>query len=164
MNERHDPLEAELRALRPHDLSPALKQDIAEEIIAEETTAEQTMAEQILVSKASVARRRRRLALVAGGAAACLAAVLFWWRGGQSIDPDRLVKQPAPAPQPAPPIEAIDALPTVLAYSRALAESPAEVDALLDKHAALGSQGDPEETQIRAFIRFDELPILRGEL
>ena len=78
MTDDLDPLEAELRALRPHEPSPALRRRLA----------------------ADLAPPRRwgwRLALAGGLAAACVALVLFVNRG------DRRAPAPVVAAPPVPP-------------------------------------------------------------
>jgi hypothetical protein len=58
-----------------------------------------------------------------------------------------------------------DSLPSVGTYHRALARSPDELDAMLDKHTARSGQPEPTVPQVRAFIRLDEeLDTLPGEL
>jgi hypothetical protein len=138
MNEAPDPLEALLSDLRPHEVSPGLRQRIAER----------------LDDSPPLQKKRRwlwRIALAGGLAAACLAAVLF--RRGS----DPLVKpQPvAVLPQPAPPVMFVDSGFTLLAYERALARSPEDLDALLAKDAVVAPESNPELVGICAFTRSD---------
>jgi hypothetical protein len=58
-----------------------------------------------------------------------------------------------PPPAPAPVVE--DPGPTLLAYERALARSPEELDALLGKHAVAAQEPDTEPVPISAFTRSD---------
>jgi hypothetical protein len=135
MSEARDPLEAELSALRPHEVSPELRRRVAERL-AEHAPA-----------------KRRRLwwfALAGGLAAACLAAVLFRWGAGRRDEPESVVR-----PQPAPSAPVEDAEPTLWAYERALARSPEEVEALLNKHATATAGPDPEVVPVSAFLRSD---------
>jgi hypothetical protein len=136
MNEPPDPLEAELAALPPHDVSPELRRRVAERL-------------------ADVPPRRRRRVLwlaVAGGlAAACLAAVALWWGLGRHVEPDR----PVVRNEPAPPAEASPPGPTLLAYQRALARSPEALDALLDQDAAAIPGPEPELLRAGVFSRPD---------
>ena len=136
MNETPDPLEAELLAFHPPEVSPELRRRIAERLAS------------------STAKRHRRLwviALAGGLAAACLGALFLAWGGG------RIARQQPVAigPLPAPPGRNEDALPSLLAYRQALARSPEDLDALLDRHAARASGPDPQLVRIRAFNRPD---------
>jgi hypothetical protein len=90
---------------------------------------------------------------VSGGlAAACLAAVLLWWWGSRGRDIERADRSPPPL---APATEVEDPGPTLLAYERALARSPEELDALLDKHGTAGEEPDPGLALHDIFIRSD---------
>ena len=136
MNEAPDPLEALLSALRPHEVSPGLRQRIAERL-----------------GDSSPKKRQRpwRIALVGGLAAACLAAVLFRWGGDRGVEPGPIAGQP----QPAPPVMVVDSGFTLLAYQRALARSPEDLDALLAKDAVVAPESNPELVGICAFTRSD---------
>jgi uncharacterized protein YjeT (DUF2065 family) len=135
VSEPPDPLEAELSALRPHEVSPELRRRVAERLAD------------------APPRRLRRLgwlALAGGLAAACLAAVLLgWWarRGEQ--------KPVAVRPRPAPPAAVEGPGPTLLAYERALARSPEDLDALLDRDAGAPEHADSEFSPTAAFNRSD---------
>jgi hypothetical protein len=137
MNDRPDPLEAELSALCPQPISAELRQRIADRI------------------GQSVPSRRPRFwlpALAASLTAACLAAVAWWWIGGQSFETPPVVVGPA---RPSSDGAADIAQPTLLAYQRALACSPEELDALLNKHVSVISLPDPELLRVGAFTRSD---------
>jgi hypothetical protein len=138
MTEAPDPLEAELSALRPREISPGLRRRVADR----------------LADPPHARRRIWRIALAAGLAAACLAAVLYRPGGGHGPVPD-----PGPVvvrPRPAPPAEVEeDSEPTLLAYERALARSPEELDDLLAKHAAVAPEPNPDVARISAFPRSD---------
>jgi hypothetical protein len=134
MSETPDPLEAELSALRPHPVTPGLRQRIAERL-AEDPPA---------------TRQRLWWIALVGGAAACLAAVLLWWAVGRRADPP-----PIAQPRPTPPAEVAASWPTVLEYERALARSPEELDDLLNRHAPAAPQPDPQLARIGAFTRSD---------
>jgi hypothetical protein len=136
MNEAPDPLEALLSALRPHEVSPGLRQRIAE---------------RLRDSPPQERRRPWRIVLVAGLAAACLAAALFRWRGDRGVEPTPI----AVLPQPAPPVMVVDSGFTLLAYQRALARSPEDLDALLAMDGALAPEPNPELARISAFPRSD---------
>ena len=145
MSESPDPLEAELSALRPLEVSPDLRRRVAE-----------------LLFEAPPASPWRpwRLALVGGLAAACLAAVVVRWAGGRRVGPDSVVVHPPDAP--AASVE--DAGPSLLAYERAFARSPEELDALLNKHALVAPESKPELVRVCAFVRSDaELLTLLGD-
>ena len=58
---------------------------------------------------------------------------------------------------PVPHVPFGDALPSLQAYQHALARSPDALDALLDKHAALGSGFHSGPVGIHAFAPGDEL-------
>jgi hypothetical protein len=145
MSETPDPLEAELAALRPHEVSPGLRRGVAERL-------------------ADVPPPKLRwlwwLALAGGLAAACLAAILLWWGGGRRLQPEQVVR---PTP-PGPAVAVEDSGPTLLAYERALARSPEDLDALLDKDAGVAPEPNPELVRIGAFTRSDAaLHALLGE-
>jgi hypothetical protein len=145
MSEAPDPLEAELSALRPHELSRGLRRRIGQRL-----------------AEASPPKPRRLwwLALAGGLAAAFLAAILIWWGGGRRVEPKPIVIRH----RPAPPALVEDSEPTLLAYQRALARSPEELDALLNKHALGAPQPNPELLAIGAFTRSDPaLHALLGE-
>jgi hypothetical protein len=140
MNEAPDPLEAELSALRPRDVSPGLRHRI----------------DARLADPPHTRRRTWRIALAAGLAAACLAAVLFRSRGdrGPAPGPQPVVVRPRPAP-PAVEPEDDNPEPTVLAYERALARSPEALEALLDRQAVAAPELHPVLARIGAFTRSD---------
>lgn len=142
MSEAPDPLEAELSALRPREVSPDLRRRVAERL-----------------AEAPLSTRRWwwRLALAGALAAAGLAAALFWGIGGRHIEPE-------PVFPPAPAVKAEDYGPTVLAYERALARSPEELDALLNQHARPAAEPHPEPARLGAFTRSEvALHALLGE-
>ncbi len=145
MKEPHDQLEVELSALRPHGASPELRQRIDDR-------------------RAHSMPPRTRwlwgLALAGGLAAACLAAVLFRWGGSQRVSTEQFIVRV----QPAQPVAVEDSGLTRLAYGRALARSPEELDALLDKDAMASQGPNPELVRICAFPRsYAALHALLGE-
>jgi hypothetical protein len=149
MSEAPDPLEAELSALQPREVSPGLRRRVAKRLAE---------------AQPPKPRHLWRIALAGGLAAACLAAVLLRWRAGQSVEPEPI----AALPQPAPPVkvnfEADDSRPMLLAYERALARSPEDLDALLIKHALVAPKPNPELARIGPFTRSDSvLHALLGE-
>jgi hypothetical protein len=144
MSANPDPLEEELSALRPYEVSPELRRHIARRL-----------------AEVPPAPRRRlwRLALAGGLAAACLGVVLLWRGGGARVEPERDVRL-----QPAPPASAQDAGPTLLAYERAMDRSPEELDALLDKDAGGAPELRPELVRCGPFMRSEAaLRALLGE-
>jgi hypothetical protein len=103
------------------------------------------IAERLTGVRPTQRRQRWLLPLAAGLAAACLAVLLLWKAGQPRETP------PTVGPPPEPPVAVEDALPTLLAYERALARSPEDLDALLNKHP----QFAPERVRIGAFTRSD---------
>jgi hypothetical protein len=145
MSDPPDPLEAELAGIRPADVSPELQRRVGERL-AGSTPAER--------------RRLWPIAVVGGLIAACLALAVVRWGGGRGVEPEPVV---VPPPQPAP-AEVEDAGPTLLAYQRALARSPEELDALLDKEAAGSPEVNPALVRVGPFTRSDAtLHALLGE-
>jgi hypothetical protein len=135
MNEADDPLEALLSALRPHEVSPGLRRRIAERL-----------------GGSPPQKRRRPWNIALGGlAAACLAAVLFQWGGDGGGERGPI----AVLPQPAPPVMVVDSSFTLLAYERALARSPEDLDVLLAKDNPLAPGPSPELVRVSAFPRSD---------
>ncbi len=145
MSEAPEPLEFELSALRPHEVSPGLRSKIAERLAD---------------SPPANSRRLGWIAVSGVLAAACLAAVLYDRGGGENVEPKPIVVRP----QPAPSVEVNDWHPTLMAYQRALARSPEDFDALLAKEAVVAPQTNPELVPIGAFTRSDHaLRTLLGE-
>jgi hypothetical protein len=145
MSQTPDPLEAELSALEPYQLSPALRRRVAERL-------------------ADVPREGRQWlwrAVLAGSlAAACLTVVFLWWGVDRGIESKPFVVLPRSSPA----VEVEDSEPTLLAYERALIRSPEEFDALLNKHATVARETSPDLVRIRAFTRRDAaLQTLLGE-
>jgi len=129
MSDAPDPLEGELAALRPPPVSPELRRKIADRLAR--------------------SRRAWRLAAVAGLIAVGLTAALAWRAGGRR---DKAVPVPVvPAPAPAAVPESSE--PTLIVYRRALARSPEELDAMLDEHATLAPNSNPEPVAAGAFAR-----------
>jgi hypothetical protein len=144
MSAKPDPLEEQLSALRPHEVSPELRRHIA-----------RRLAEVPRVPH----RRLWWLAFTGGLAASCLAVVLLWHGGGPRVEPKQAVR-----PEPAPPAPAEDAGPTLRAYERALDRSPEELDALLDQNTGVTPELRPELVRGRALTRSEAaLQALLGE-
>jgi hypothetical protein len=134
MNEAPDPLEALLSALRPHEVSPGLRQRVAERL-GDSPPQERW--------------RPWQIALIGGLAAACLAAVLFRWGGDRGVEQGPI----AVLPKPAPLVMVVNSGFTLLAYQRALARSPEDLDALLAKDAVAAPESNPQLVGICAFTR-----------
>jgi hypothetical protein len=138
MSEMPDPVEAELLALRPIEVSPGLRRRIAE---------------RLAIAPPASPRRPWSLAVAvaAGLAAACLAAVLF--RRGDDrphADPVPIV---LPRPPADPPVRTRGPGPTLLACRRAFARSPEALLALLEEDAVATQEPHPELARINAFTR-----------
>ena len=146
MNEAHDQLEAELAALRPHDASPELRQRIADHRIH---------------SMPPRSRWPWGLTLAGGLAAACAAAAILPHLGSsRRVEPEQTIVRV----QPVPPVKVEELGRTRLAYQSALARSPEDLDALLDKDAMAAQRPNPKLARIYASNRSDaELRALLGE-
>jgi hypothetical protein len=110
MNDEPDPLELELSALPPRDVSPGLRGRIARRL-AERPSRE--------------LRRPRWFAFAAALAAACVVAGVFWRVGDRNVERNQSVVV-------IPPVQGggeMFSTPTLLAYERALARSPEELEA-----------------------------------
>jgi hypothetical protein len=163
MKDKPDFLEAELSALRPRAISPELRRRIAEQIERTEGPGAENFAS---YKRTPLARSpseifRRRLALGGSLAAACLLAVLWWWGPGRGVKPQTNVVRNPTMPRAevthveVPDGAVNDAVPTLLAYQRALARSPEELEALLNRHALAAPASDPELVRIGALTRSD---------
>ncbi len=162
MNDKPDFLETELSALRPRAVSPELRQRIAEQLkIREWREAENRASEKRPDSpRSGFFNFRRRLALVGSLVAACLLFSL-WWGAGRGVDPQTSGVRTHPALR----VEDThgdlregtvnDSAPTLLAYQRALARSPEELEVLLDRHALAAQASDPEFIHVGALTRSD---------
>jgi hypothetical protein len=137
MSDAPDPLEAELSGLRPAELSPELRRRVGERL-AEPPPAQ--------------SRRVWPIAVVGGLIAACVAVVVVRWGGGGGVEPAPVV---VPPPPPAAPAEVEDSGPTLLAYQRALARSPEDLNALLDKEAGGSPEVNPELVRVGPLMRSD---------
>jgi hypothetical protein len=133
MNEAFDPLEAELSALRPLDVSPALRFGVARRL----ADAPRTKLPQ------------RWLFVLAGGlAASCLAMVV--WRNLKG-EQERAVVGPRMVPwverildgESAAAAQSENVRPSLLACERALSRSPEAFDALIGKLATQRSGPSP---------------------
>lgn len=132
MSEPPDPLEAELSALRPRGVTPGLRRRVADRLADPPTYRRWVWG----VALAGVLAAAGGLVLVAP------------WRR------DPVVPGP-PVVVPAPPaaVESEDAAPTLVAYQRALARSPEDLDALLERTAATGPNAEPDQMPVGTFPR-----------
>jgi hypothetical protein len=123
-----DSLESELAAVRPRPVSADLRRRVGERL------------------SVSPGPRRWLWGLTLVGVLVAVGVVIFITpRREPPAPPTRPEVIPAPAVVP----ESESPGPTVLAYQRALARSPEELTALLDRHAAAA----PEPVPITAFTR-----------
>ena len=127
MSQTPDPLEAELAGLRPRGVSPELRRRVADRLAAR-----------------PVRRWPWAVALLTVLCSAGVVAVVAPWKKTLP-PPEPPVVVPAPPAEP----ESPDPNPSVLAYQQALARSPEELTALLDRHAAAA----PDPVPVTAFIR-----------
>jgi hypothetical protein len=130
MTEPPDPLETELAALQPHDVSPGLRRRVAERLAD---------------APRSTGWRLRWLVLASALAAACVTVVLVWWGSRRPVKQEQVTFPLRASPSVAEP--------TLLDYERALARSPEELDALLSQRA-VGAQ-EPEVVPACSFARSD---------
>jgi len=150
MNE-HDPLEAELAALQPRDPSPQLRQRIAEQLTVARPRQDHSNSCQIWWNGA-----------IAGGLiAACLVTGLLLLRPTSRNNEEGELT----AVRPQLDIFAVfdNALPTVWSYQRALAHSPQDLEALLEKHAAV-SPSHVDAAPRHLFIHSDAQFLFQGDL
>jgi hypothetical protein len=151
MNTEFDPLEAELRSLRPREPSPELQQRIAAEL------SSSPAAHKLLPSPQPPGRF---LLAAAALAASILAIALFIRHDAKQAksEPPVLAESPAAA--------AFDAaLPSVWQFHRSLNQSSADLDLLLDQHAARPPAPAASLVQIRGFGHSDrQFETLLGEL
>jgi hypothetical protein len=134
MSDAPDPLEAELSALRPRAVSPELRRRVASRLGA---------------------RRRWAWGLTLVGVLTGAGVVVLVAPG-----PKKLAPPPPPAVAPASPApsEVESPAPTVLTFHRALARSPEELDALLDRQPANSDPGPmPAATWTRSPAALDAL-------
>ena len=146
MNAEFDPLEEELRSLRPRDPSPELKQRIAHELAISPTASRRSAP--------------RHFAVAIALAASLLAAAFFIRQDNrETIEAEPPLAQPSVA-------AAFDAtLPSVWQFHNAVNRSAGELDAVLDQHAARPPAPVISFVQIRGLGRSDnQLETLLGEL
>ena len=143
MSDIHDPLEAELAALQPHELSLKLKHRIASDLAA--TGPVRT-------------GRRWAVRVTCGVVAAGIGLAILLVRVNQSSNTRHPLLQPLVAS------EVRHVLPTLKIYQQALNESPEALDALLAKHAALAPMAHPHLGNIDVLTRSDsDLRTLTGD-
>jgi hypothetical protein len=121
MTEPFDSFEAELESLRPRELSPPMRQRIAERLERTSSSWKGRLAWSVVL---------------AGGVAASVPLAIFLGRGNGRAPQEEPKVVTSQTPAPAAPD---DRFPTVRAYQEALAKSPEAFEALLDKHARMWS-------------------------
>jgi hypothetical protein len=149
MNESLDPLESELSALRPLEMSPESRRDLA-----------QRLAEVDRIAETGLLRRRWpwKGLLVGGLIAASVAVILFRSRGNRP-EPSPIVPHHS-----TPSIAVTNSGNSLMAYERAFARSPDEFAALLDRDAATVAAPNPRITRNRVFSWSDpDIHALLGE-
>ncbi len=138
-HERLDPLDRELAAFRPAEVSLDLRRRIAGQLDGDGPT------------RRPRTRRRAWALVVCGGlAAACLAALLAR-PGAPELDPGR----PIVESRPLPPVLVAVERPTVQAYHLAAAESPEALDALLDRLSVRSALGNRQRVYVGALTQPD---------
>jgi hypothetical protein len=148
MNEPFDSLEAELKALRPEDLSTHTRQRIAREL--EITSPSPT---------ASPSHFAHWCGAIAAFVAACLLIAFVLRPPVRDINPSLGPVAPEQASLD-PAFD--DALPSVWTYRRALIRSPVAAEDLLDKHATVAPRSQDSFTPV--FVRFSSALHIQGEL
>jgi hypothetical protein len=147
MNESIDPLETELRSLRPLDLSSRARQRIKSSFEVNQPAAH-----------ASLKTFGRWSAPISGLVAVCLIVAI-------ALRPSSII-QPTDTALSEPQVQLTaafdDALPTAWTYHRALLHSSHEAESLLDKHAAIATTRRPSPAPI--FVRSHPELLLNGEL
>jgi len=131
MKEANDPLEVELAALRPREVSDKLRQKLAKRLAGPSPLPTKWTS---------------RIALISALAVALLLAIGLFWKPNPRGNVDMNV-----AANDWPPVLLNHGAPTLLAYSRVLAESPDEMESLLSKHAQTCLKTQSNEKPLSAF-------------
>jgi hypothetical protein len=149
MNESRDPLESELSALRPLEVSSDLRRGIAERLAEVECLGD---------AKRIRSPWLRRGALAGGLIAAGIAVFVFRWLAGP-IEPRPIVTH-----QSTPTLAVENSGNMLLAFERAFARSPDDFEALLNKDAADVPAPNAQPVRFGVFSWSDpELHALLGE-
>ena len=129
MNDKLDPLEAELAAMQPRQPSPALARKIAAEL-------------------AGTASRRRYAVLgaLACAVAASVLAALWLWPSSETVR----VETSSPI-QPALTVAFDPTLPSVWSFRAATVQAGDDLNAVLDQHSATAPPEPANYVQIRGF-------------
>lgn len=143
MNERCDPLEAELAALRPVEPSIKLAERIGAQLKADATSVVRPSPGGFAATLSQRERVWRPMYWAAAGTIAMgMLVAIAIWRGRE-----RTPEAELPLASPVPSLAFDDSLPSVWTYRPALA-SPDALDQLLDKHARLAPPpGDNVQTR-----------------
>jgi hypothetical protein len=148
MTESLDPLESELSALQPLELSPDSRRGLAERLADVDRIAES-------------GRLRRRWpwkGLLVGGLIAASVAVILFRSWGNRPEPSPIMPH-----QSTPSIAVANSGNSLMAYERAFARSPDDFAALLDRDAVLVAP-NPRLTRTHVFSLSDpEIHALLGE-
>ena len=142
-NYESDPLEAELEAMTPTEISPQLRDRIAGALGGGGGG----------VVRPPAAQWRRRALFFVTVAAACVVVALWSWHALRHVPTGNPEKPPQLARAPLPPPSALPAT-SLAAYRQALAQSPEALDALFDSQST-GSAAAEASVPIRAFARVD---------
>jgi hypothetical protein len=129
-----DPLETELRELRPRRASERFKGRVLDR----------------LKERTQTTTQNRAIWVACGLAAACLLAVVLWQQGPLSSR-DTIVTEPSGLS----PIQSVPAGPTVLAYRHALTRSPKTLETVLQRLSASTLPPNPVGATYYAFRRSD---------
>jgi hypothetical protein len=148
MTESLDPLESELSALRPLDMSPDSRRELAERLAEVDR----------IVETERLHRRWPWKGLLVGGLIAASVAVILFRSWGNRPEPSPIVPNHS-----TPSIVVTNSGNSLMAYERAFARSPDEFAALLDRDAVLVAP-NPRLTQTHVFSWSDpEIHALLGE-
>jgi hypothetical protein len=133
MNLPDDSFEAELATLRPREVSPELRNRIAR-ALADVPTRQNL---------------RWRIAAIGGLVAACLALAFLQGDHARDANPDRALTGTEAIPN----AKFDSAGPTLLAFRRAVARSPDDLEQFLDRQGRTVPQIGPSAASIHVFTR-----------
>ena len=149
MTESLDPLESELSALRPLDMSPDSRRDLAERLAEVDR----------IVEPERLRRRWPWKGLLVGGLIAASVAVILFRSWGNRPEPSPIMPHHS-----TPSLAVTNSGNSLMAYERAFARSPDEFAALLDRDAATVAAPNPRLTRPHVLSWSDpEIHALLGE-